>query len=72
MVSEQECMTIEEILHKALEKEAQARDFYAELATRCSVSFMTEFLEKLKNEESKHIGMIQNMLGRLESGKGVT
>ena len=43
MVSQQECMTVDEILHEALKKETQARDFYADLATRCSVDFMTEF-----------------------------
>ena len=60
--------TPEEILRKALEKETQARDFYAELAASCSVDLVRELLEKLQNEESKHMRMIRDMLGRLESG----
>lgn len=71
-VSQQKCLTVAEILQKALEREIQARDFYAELASSCGVSFVTEFLEKLQNEESKHIRMVKDMIGRLESGKGVT
>jgi len=58
--------TPDAILRKALEKETQARDFYAELASRTSVSFVRELLETLQNEESKHVRMIQDMIGRLE------
>jgi rubrerythrin len=65
-------MPIDEILKKALVKEKEARDFYADLEASCSVTFMTDFLAKLQNEESKHIEMIQGMLGRLESGKSIT
>jgi rubrerythrin len=60
--------TPEQILRKALEKETQARDFYAELAASCSVDLVRELLEKLQNEESKHMRMIRDMIGRLESG----
>jgi rubrerythrin len=56
------------ILERALEKETQARDFYAELAAGCSVDFVKELLETLQNEESKHIHMIQAMQSRLEMG----
>ena len=61
--------TSDEILHKALEKETEAHDFYAELAASCTVEFVKELLLKLQNEEYKHIRMIRDMLGRLESGK---
>jgi rubrerythrin len=71
-VSQQKCLTVAEILQKALERETQARDFYAELASSCGVSVVTEFMEKLQNEESKHIRMVKDMIGRLESGKGIT
>jgi rubrerythrin len=71
MVPHQHSMTVDQMLHKALEKETQARDFYAELAASCSVRFVREVLEKLQNEESKHMRMIQDMLGRLESGKDI-
>lgn len=61
-----------QILRTALEKEMQARDFYADLANHTSVEFVRELLETLQNEESKHVHMIQHMLGRLESGKSLS
>ena len=60
--------TPNQILKKALEKEMQACDFYAELAHNTSVGFVKELLETLHNEESKHVHMIQTMLRKLESG----
>ena len=60
-----------EKLSMALEKEREARDFYAELGVNCSVNFVKELLMTLQNEESKHMHMIQKMLGRLESGKDI-
>lgn len=57
------------ILKKALEKELQARDFYAELASQTSVDFVKELLETLQSEEAKHVHLIREMIGRLESGK---
>jgi rubrerythrin len=60
--------TPDQILRKALEMETQAHDFYSGLASGCSVDFVRELLEKLQNEESKHIRMIQDMISRLESG----
>jgi rubrerythrin len=61
----------DKILRQALEKETQAHDFYAELAASCTVDFVKELLLKLQNEEAKHMRMIQDMLGRLESGKAL-
>ena len=63
--------TPDQILQKALEKETQARDFYGELALSCAVDFVRELLEKLRNEESKHMRRIQDMRAKLESGKGI-
>ncbi len=63
--------TPNQILKAALQKEMQARDFYAKLARQTSVDFVKELLELLQNEESKHVHMIQKMLGKLESGKNI-
>jgi rubrerythrin len=60
--------TPNEILQAALDKEMQARDFYAELGKNCSVDFIKELLLTLQNEESKHVHLIQKMLGRVEAG----
>ena len=69
MTHEYGLRTPEEILRKALEKETQARDFYAKLALECTVDFVKELLQTLQNEEAKHMHMIRKMQGRLESGK---
>jgi rubrerythrin len=61
----------DQILREALERETQARDFYAELAVGCSVDFVRELLERLQSEESKHMHMIQDMLGRLGSERAI-
>ena len=63
--------TPDQILQKALEKETQSRDFYEGIALGCSVDFVRELLEKLRNEEAKHMRMIQGMIERLESGRGI-
>ena len=61
--------TPDQILKTALEKEMQARDFYAELAARTSVDYVRDLLLNLQNEEAKHVHLIQTMLGKLEAGK---
>ena len=60
--------TPNEILQAALEKETQARDFYEELGKNCSVDFVKDLLLTLQNEESKHMHLIQKMLGRVDAG----
>jgi rubrerythrin len=57
--------TPDAILRAALEKETQARDFYAGLAAHCAVDYVTELLLTLQNEESKHMHMVEKMLARL-------
>jgi len=71
MTNERRLRAPNEILRTALENEIQARDFYAQLASECSVDFVKELLQKLQDEESKHVYMIQEMIGRLESGKSL-
>lgn len=61
--------TPDQILRLALEKERQAHDFYEQLGMSCSVDFVQELLLTLQNEESKHMRLIQDMLGRLEAGR---
>jgi len=68
VIHKQNMTTPDQILKKALEKEKQACDFYGELALGCTVEFVRDLLEKLRDEESKHVHMIQNMISRLESG----
>jgi len=63
--------TPDQILQVALAKEKEARDFYDEQATNCHVDFVRKLLEKLKNEESKHIRMVQGMMTKLRGGRDI-
>ena len=64
--------TPDKILHAALEKERQARDFYEGLLPACSVGFVKELVEKLMNEESKHIRMVEDIIVRLNLGRDIS
>jgi rubrerythrin len=61
--------TPDEILNAALVKERQSREFYAGLAEQCRIDLVRELLEKLKDEENKHVRMIEDMLADLRLGR---
>jgi len=61
--------TPDEILNAALAKERQARTFYSELAERCQIEMVKELLEKLKDEENKHVKMVEDMMAALRLGR---
>jgi rubrerythrin len=71
MMKKLELRTPEQILQAALAKEKEARDFYDEQATHCGVEFVRNLLEKLKDEESKHIRMVQAMIAKLNVGRDI-
>jgi rubrerythrin len=64
-------LTVSQLLDRSLDRERQSHDFYEQLAADCSVGCIKELLDRLKGEESKHIGMIQKMIARLEMGRDV-
>ena len=66
-----ELRTSDQILQLALAKEKEARDFYDEQAAHCRVGFVRNLLEKLKNEESKHIRLVQGLITKLNVGRDV-
>ncbi len=61
--------TPDEILNAALTKERQSREFYAGLAEQCRIDMVRKLLEKLKDEENKHVRMVENMLKDLRLGR---
>jgi rubrerythrin len=61
--------TPDEILNAALTKERQSREFYAGLAEQCRIDMVRRLLEKLKDEETKHVRMIEDMLKDLRLGR---
>lgn len=54
-----------DILTAALAQEKKAHEFYSHMAAHCQIGSVQELLEKLKDEEYKHIQQIQSMLNRL-------
>ena len=61
--------TPDEILKAALDKELDARAFYSGLAARCQIEMVKELLEKLKDEENKHVKMVEDMMASLRLGR---
>ncbi len=64
-------MTLNQILQVALGKEEEAHRFYDQLLGECRVDMVRDLLERLKNEEFKHIRMIEDMITRLNLGKAL-
>ena len=64
-------MTLNQILEVALGKEEEAHRFYDQLLGECRADTVRELLERLKNEEYKHIRMIEEMITRLNLGKAL-
>jgi rubrerythrin len=64
-------MTLNQILEVALGKEEEAHRFYDQLLGECRADAVRELLERLKNEEYKHIRMIEEMITRLNLGKAL-
>jgi len=62
--------TPDEILNTALAKEHRSLQFYAGLAEQCQIDMVKQLIEKLKDEENKHVKMIEGMLSRLRLGRG--
>ena len=58
----------DEILNYALEQEKKTHNFYSRMAINCRVTVVRELIEQLKEEEYKHIKLIEGMLIRLRSG----
>ena len=58
----------EDILNVALVQEKKAYEFYAEVYAHSNVGVVRELVEKLKDEEYKHIQLIEGMLRRLKLG----
>ena len=57
-----------EILQAALEKEKDAYRYYDTLLNTTTVFFLQELLEQLRDEEHKHVLMIEKILAKMQSG----
>ena len=63
--------TPDAILRAALEKERAAYAFYTDHAALCRIDMVREFLERLGDEEHKHIRMIEDMLAGMRLGHDI-
>jgi len=60
--------TPEEILNTALAKEQAAFDYYDQMLKSTNIEVIQDLLQELKNEEYKHMKMIEAKLRRLNLG----
>lgn len=54
-----------DILNAALKKEREAYSFYNQLIQSSTVTMVQELLEQLRDEEHKHMVMIEEKISRL-------
>jgi rubrerythrin len=57
-----------EILEVALKKEEAARRFYDELATNSHVELVRDLVTELREEEHRHVQLIQRKMVQLRLG----
>ncbi|MBM4149435.1 MAG: hypothetical protein FJ224_10375 [Lentisphaerae bacterium] len=57
-----------EILERALEKERQAFEFYSGLLEQSRVRMVQDLVATLKDEEQKHVRMIEQKLAEIRRG----
>ncbi|MDD5712823.1 MAG: ferritin family protein [Smithellaceae bacterium] len=57
--------TVDRILETALAKEREDYEFYGALLTKLKTTMVRELVEKLQDEEYKHIQMIEKMIAKL-------
>jgi len=59
-----------EILSAALAKEKAAYRFYERIENQTRIDYVSDLLRKLKDEEAKHVKLIENMLVNMNLGRG--
>ena len=59
-----------DVLQIALRKEEASCRLYEGMMNDSRVDFVRELLEKLRDEEARHVRMIKKMISRLEAGRG--
>ncbi len=61
-------LTPEEVLNIALAKEKASFKYYERLLNRTNMEWVADLLQELKNQEYKHIRLIERKLERLRLG----
>ena len=63
--------TVDEILRAALAKEEAAFNFYSELLNHTKVDLVRDLVALLKDEEQKHIRLIERKITELSLGRAL-
>jgi len=71
MTDANELKTPDQILRAALAKEEEAHRFYGDILTHCPSQIVRELVERLKNEEYRHVRMVKEMIAKLNLGKSL-
>ena len=58
-----------EILSAALAKEKAAYRFYERIETQARVDFVLDLVRRLKDEEAKHVKLVENMIAKMNLGR---
>ena len=61
-------LTTEEILNTALAKEKAAFSYYDRMLRSTNIDLIRDLLQELKNEEYKHIKMVETKIRQLNLG----
>ncbi len=67
-MNEETSLTLEEILNTALAKEKAAFNYYDSVLKATNIELIRDLLQELKNEEYKHIKLVENKIRRLNLG----
>lgn len=63
--------TPDEILTVALAKEKAAYRFYQRVENLSRIDYVQELVRRMKDEEAKHIKLIENMIVKMNLGREV-
>jgi rubrerythrin len=63
--------TPDEILSAALAREEEAHAFYAGLAGDCHFDAVKDVLERLRDEEARHVRLIRELTTKLNLGRNI-
>ena len=66
----QKANSMSQILEVALKREREAYRFYDRLLSETKVGILKEILEQLRDEEQKHIRMIEKKIAQMNLGQG--
>ena len=61
--------TPDRILAAALSREKEAYQFYSDVLAQCTPDVVRDLVERLRDEESKHVRMIESMISNLNLGR---